>query len=62
VRGLGGHPMSDSKLLALASSLRARAKEILAKAETMTDADAREMMRAVAAAYERLTDRLEKEG
>jgi hypothetical protein len=54
--------MSDSKLLALASSLRARAKEILAKAETMTDADAREMMRAVAAAYERLTDRLEKEG
>jgi hypothetical protein len=53
--------MSDSKLLALASSLRARAKEILAKAETMTDADAREMMRAVAA-YERLADRLEKEG
>jgi hypothetical protein len=43
--------MSDSKLLALASSLRARAKEILAKAETMSDADAREMMRDIAASY-----------
>jgi hypothetical protein len=33
----------------------------LAKAETMSDADAREMMRAVAASYERLVERLEKE-
>ena len=38
-----------------------RAKETLAKAETMSDADAREMMRAVAASYERLVERLEKE-
>ena len=53
--------MSDSKLLALASSLRARANEILAKAETMTDAEARREMREVAAGYERLAHRVEQE-
>jgi hypothetical protein len=37
--------MPDSQLLLLASDLRVRAEEILAKVETMGDADAREMMR-----------------
>jgi hypothetical protein len=41
--------------------LRARAEEILAKAEAMTDADARDMMRAVAVSYEKLARRLEQE-
>jgi len=53
--------MSDFKLLALASSLRVRAEEILAKAETMSDADARETMRAVAARYEKLAQRVEQQ-
>jgi hypothetical protein len=43
------------------SRLAARADEILAKAETMTDADAREMMRAVAVSYAKLAERLEEE-
>jgi hypothetical protein len=34
---------------------------MLAKAETMTDADAREMMRAVAVSYAKLAERLEEE-
>jgi hypothetical protein len=53
--------MPDRKLLALARDLRARAKEILAKAETMSDADARETMLAVAAGYEKLAQRVEQE-
>src|SRR6266853_1712945 len=44
----------DPKLLLLASAWRARAKEILLRAETMNDADARREMREVAASYERL--------
>jgi len=53
--------MPDHKLLALARDLRTRAEEILAKAETMSDADAREMMRAVAARYEKLAQRVEQQ-
>jgi hypothetical protein len=53
--------MPDRKLLALARDLRARAEEILAKAKTMSDADAREMMHAVAAGYEKLAQRVEQE-
>jgi hypothetical protein len=53
--------MPDLKLLARVRDLRARADEILAKAETMTDADAREMMRAVAVSYAKLAERLEEE-
>jgi hypothetical protein len=53
--------MPDQKLLALARDLRVRAKEILAKAETMSDADARETMHAVAAGYEKLAQRVEQE-
>ena len=53
--------MPDLKLLARVRDLRARAEEILAKAETMTDADAREMIRAVAVSYAKLAERLEEE-
>ena len=53
--------MPDHKLLALARDLRARAEEILAKAETMSDADAREMMYAVAARYVELARRVEQQ-
>jgi DNA-binding ferritin-like protein len=53
--------MPNLKLLARVRDLRARAEEILAQAETMTDAEARDMMRAVAASYEKLARRLEQE-
>jgi len=53
--------MPDLDLLARARDLRARAEEILTKAETMTDEGARETMRYVAARYEKLAERLEEE-
>ena len=40
--------------------MRVRAREVLAKAETMQDADAKQKMREVAARYEKLAERLEK--
>jgi hypothetical protein len=49
-----------NRLLSLARNLRARAKEVLAKAETMKDADARRQMHEVAAGYNRLAQRLEE--
>lgn len=49
-----------NKLLSLARNLRARAREVLAKAETMKDADARREMREIAGGYERLAPRLEQ--
>ena len=49
-----------NKLLSLARDLRERAREILAKAETMQDADARRKMHEIATGYERLARRLEK--
>jgi hypothetical protein len=52
--------MPDQKLLGLASSLRARAEEVLAKAETMKDVGAKQKMRDVAASYENLARKLEK--
>ena len=51
--------MRDIELLLRAGNLRARAEEILVKAETFRDADAREMMREVAASYEKMAQRLE---
>ena len=51
--------MRHPDLLALANDLRIRADEIIAKAETMVDAEAQEMMRAVAVGYEKLARRLE---
>src|SRR5437899_2864927 len=56
----GAAKMPNLKLLARVCDLRARAEEILAKAESMTDADARDMMRAVAVSYEKLARRLEQ--
>ena len=44
--------MVDVSLLSLATGLRARAQEILARAETMYDTDAERTMREVAARYE----------
>ena len=52
--------MPDLKLLGLARSLRARAEEVLAKAETMKDADAKQKMGDVAASYEKLAQQLEQ--
>ena len=49
-----------NRLLSLARDLRARAREVLAKAETMKDPDARRKMHEVAAGYERLARRLEQ--
>ena len=57
----GGTPMPDAKLLSLARSLRARAQEVLAQPEIMENADAQQTMREIAASYERLARRLEKE-
>jgi hypothetical protein len=51
--------MPDAQLLLLASNLRARAEEVLAKAETMSTADARSTMREVASRYEKLAQRVE---
>jgi hypothetical protein len=50
----------DPKLLLLASGWRARAKEILLRAATMKEADARQEMREVAASYERLAQRVKQ--
>jgi hypothetical protein len=52
---------ANDELLLLARSLRARAEEVLARAESFGDADARETMRRVAASYEKLAQRLEHE-
>lgn len=47
-------------LLLLARRLRARAEQVLARAETMQDEDAREKMRDVAARYKKLAQRIER--
>jgi hypothetical protein len=52
--------MVDVNLLSLARDLRARAQEILARAETMYDADAEQTMRQVAARHEKLAQRVEQ--
>jgi hypothetical protein len=52
--------MLDDNLLSLARDLRARAEEILTRAETMNDADARQKMREIAASYEKLAQRIEQ--
>ena len=53
--------MPDPEILLLVGRWRARAKELLAQAESMQDADARREMREVAAGYERLAHRVEQE-
>ena len=52
--------MVDINLLSLARELRARAQEILARAETMYDSDAEQTMREVAARHEQLAQRVEQ--
>jgi hypothetical protein len=51
-----------AKLLSFAREMRARAEEVLVRAETFRDAHARETMRRIAASYEKLAQRLENEG
>jgi hypothetical protein len=51
----------DPELLLLVSRWRARAQEVLAQAETMSDADARQTMREIAARYEGLAQRVEQQ-
>jgi len=53
--------MPDANPLLVVTRWRRRAEEILAQAETMTDADARQEMRETAAAYECLAAEFEKE-
>jgi hypothetical protein len=57
---LGGLAVPDQELLSLAMELRARAEEMLARAETFHDADVRQKMRGIAAGYENLAQRLEQ--
>ena len=57
---LGAAQMPNLMLLARVRDLRARAEQILVQAETMTDAKARDMMRTVAAGYEKLARRIEQ--
>jgi hypothetical protein len=55
------HVTPDPELLLLVSRWRARAQEVLAQAETMRDADAQQMMREIAARYEKLAQRVEEQ-
>jgi hypothetical protein len=52
--------MPDQWLLSLITELRARAEEILARADTFHDAEARQTMHRIAASYEKLAARLEQ--
>ena len=51
----------DAELVLLVSRRRVRAQEILAQAETMSDAEARQTMREIAARYESLAQRVEQQ-
>src|SRR5229473_2278793 len=51
----------DAELVLLVSRWRVRAQEILAQAETMSDAEARQTMQEIAAGYERLAQRVEQQ-
>ena len=51
----------DAQLVLLVSRWRVRAQEILAQAETMSDAEARQTMQEIAAGYERLAQRVEQQ-
>jgi len=48
------------RLLFLAREARDRAEEILVRAETMQDDEARRMMREIAEGYQKLAERIEK--
>jgi hypothetical protein len=52
--------MPDQRLLAIARNARERAEEILVKAETFKDADAKRGMHAIAVKYVKLAERFEQ--
>jgi hypothetical protein len=51
----------DVELVLLVGRWRARAQEILTQAETMSDEEARQTMKQIAAGYERLAQRVEQQ-
>jgi formate dehydrogenase maturation protein FdhE len=51
--------MRHPEFLLLASELRSRAQEVLARAANMDDAQAQDIMRAIAVGYENLAQRFE---
>jgi hypothetical protein len=51
---------ADHNLLLLATDFRVRAVEILVRAERMSDAGVRQMLRGIAAGYERLAQYIEQ--
>ena len=53
--------MPDAELIVLAKHSRARAKQVLARAKSFRDVDAKRKMRRVAASYVKLAQRLEHE-
>jgi hypothetical protein len=53
-------PLLDTELRSLVQSFRARAREILLRAETMHDMDVCLKLREIAASYERLARRIEQ--
>ena len=53
--------MTDEKLQVIARRSRKRSRQVLTKAKTMQNADARRTMRRVAAGYRKLARRLEME-
>jgi hypothetical protein len=52
--------MPDQRLLSLARDARARAEEILTRAETFHDAEAKQRMLELAVKYQKLAERLEQ--
>ena len=53
--------MPDTELMILAKRSRARAKQVLARAKSFRDVDAKRKMRRVAVSYKKLARRLEHE-
>jgi hypothetical protein len=51
--------MRHPEILILASEMRSRAKEVLVRAANIDNAEAQDIMRAVAVNYEKLARRLE---
>ena len=52
--------MPDTELISFANELRTRAEEILVRAANTNDREVQEMMRVVAAGYEKLARRMEQ--
>ena len=55
-----GQVAMDQWLLSLVIDLRARAEEILVRADSFHDEEARQKMRRIAETYEKLAERLER--